>query len=617
MASRRLSKRYRLMLYWGIPCTLPVIVLGYVAWASSLRTDPSAPDKDGKIGGLTSVLKRDISSDMVRFQFEDYTQQSGIDFDHFPAVRQSLLPEDMGSGLAWGDYDSDGHVDLFLVNFRGSIDASQPSGDNQGRCALYRNNGNGTFTDVSQQAGVDAHIFGMAAAWGDYDNDHDLDLYVTAYGQNILYRNNGDGSFTDVTETAGVGDARFSAGCVWGDFDRDGWIDLYVTTYVAFQYREEDVARVKTLQHEVNPYTINPSSYEPDSNVLYRNNGNGTFTDVAQSAGVADPLGRSLGAIWFDFDNDQWMDLYVANDVSSNGVFRNLGNGTFEDFGAKSLAADYRGAMGLAVYDYEDDGDFDLLVTHWVAQENAFYVNMSADVSATAISEAERLVYFADRADAVGLGQLSLSAVGWATGFVDFDNDSQADLWVVNGNTLQHEEDSTQLVAQRTFIFRQQAQRGFFEIAGQACPRLAEPIVGRGGAHADFDDDGKMDLAIQIHGGQPILLRNTTVDGGHWLRLRLRQEGGNTFALGATVQVRSQDRVQTAMVGADGSYLSQSPTELHFGLGDATVVDSIRILWPDGHEDVYENIPADQRIVYEHTFTPDLILREGSSPGTS
>ena len=604
MASRRLSKRYRLMLVWGIPCTLPAVLLGYVAWASSLRSDPSAPDRDGKIGGLTSVLKRDISAEMVRFQFEDCTQEAGIDFHHFPAQRQSLLPEDMGSGLAWGDYDGDGDTDLFLVNFRGSIVASQSGQSDQGRCALYRNDGNGRFEDVSQQAGVAAELFGMAAAWGDYDNDHDLDLYITAYGRNILFRNDGDGSFTDVTEIAGVGDERFSAGCAWGDFDRDGWIDLYVTTYVTFQYREEDLARVKTLQHEVNPYTINPSSYAPDSNVLYRNNGNGTFTDVAQGAGVADPLGRSLGALWFDFDNDQWMDLYVANDVSANGVFRNLGNGSFEDIGAISLAADYRGAMGLAVCDYEDDGDFDLLVTHWVAQENAFFVNMSEKVPATATSEAECLVSFADRADAVGLGQVSLSAVGWGTGFVDFDNDSHTDLWVVNGSTLQHADDSTQLVAQRPFAFRQQPQRGFFEIGVQACPQLAEPIVGRGGAHADFDNDGKMDLAIQVHGGQPMLLRNTTADGGHWLRLSLQQQGGNTFALGATVQIRIQDRIQTAIVGADGSYLSQSPAELHFGLGEAAIVDAIRIVWPDGHEDNYENISADQRIEYEHSFTP-------------
>ncbi len=603
MASRRLSKRYRLMLVWGIPCTLPAILLGYVAWASSLRGDPSAPDKDGKIGGLTSVLKRDISAEMVRFQFEDCTQEVGIDFHHFPAQRQSLLPEDMGSGLAWGDYDADGDADLFLVNFRGSIVDSQTSHSDQGRCALYRNDGNGHFEDVSQQAGVAEQVFGMAAAWGDYDNDHDLDLYITAYGRNILFRNEGDGSFIDVTENTGVGDERFSAGCAWGDFDRDGWIDLYVTTYVTFQYREEDLARVKKLQNEVNPFTINPSSYAPDANVLYRNNGNGTFTDVAQGAGVADPLGRSLGALWFDFDNDRWMDLYVANDVSANGVFRNLGNGTFEDIGAISLAADYRGAMGLAVCDYEDDGDFDLLVTHWVAQENAFFVNMSEKVPATAIREAECLVSFADRADAVGLGQVSLSAVGWGTGFIDFDNDSQVDLWVVNGSTLQHADDSAQLVAQRPFAFRQQAQRGFFEIGVQACPRLAEPIVGRGGAHADFDNDGKMDLAIQVHGGQPILLRNTTIDGGHWLRLSLRQQAGNTFALGATVQVRSQGRIQNAIVGADGAYLSQSPAELHFGLGAATVVDAIRIVWPDGHEDSYDNISVDQKIEYEHTFT--------------
>ncbi|MEZ6152281.1 MAG: CRTAC1 family protein [Pirellulaceae bacterium] len=597
MAQRKLSKRYRLMLRWGIPSGLATLVLGFLAWTGSVRVDPSAIGKDGKVGGLTSVLEREIAPEMVRFTFADATHEAGFDFHHFPATRQSLLPEDMGSGLAWGDYDNDGDHDLFLVNFRSSIVASEASAAESGRCALYRNDGDGRFTDVAEDAGVDCSIYGMAAAWGDCDSDGDLDLYITAYGPNILYRNEGNSRFTDISQIAGVDDERFSAGCAWGDFDRDGRIDLYVTTYVNFQYSDEDLARVKQIKGEVNPYTINPSSFAADTNVLYHNNGDGTFTDIAQQAGVADPEGRSLGAIWFDFDNDQWLDLYVANDVSANGVFLNNGDSTFSDIGAVSLAADYRGAMGLAVCDYGDDGDFDLFVTHWIAQENAFFLNNSL---AAPPSGGRGLVMFADRADAVGLGQVSLSTVGWGTGFVDFDNDSHLDLWVVNGSTLQDHADATALVPQRPHVFRQQDGKGFFETGVQACSRLGEPIVGRGGAHADYDGDGKMDLAIMSYGGQPVLLHNTTPAPGHWIGVRLRQTTGNTFGLGAVVVVRTKDRVQTAIVGAEGSYLSQSPSDLHFGVGDAEIVDSITVRWPDGTEETVTDVDVDRVLSVSH-----------------
>ena len=264
-----------------------------------------------------------------------------------------------------------------------------------------------------------------------------------------------------MTDVAGVGDDRFSAGCAWGDYDRDGRIDLYVCTYVRFEYREQDRIRAGQNRDEVNPYTINPSSYPADTNMLYHNNGDGTFTNVAEQVGVADPEGRSLGVVWFNFDDDAWVDLYVANDVSANGVYRNMGDGSFADVGAESLAADYRGAMGLAVGDYENDGDFDLFVTHWVAQENALFTNIASDLVSDD-DQRRHPVFFSDTSDSVGLGQMSLRMVGWATGFADFDNDGQLDLWVVNGSTLQMRDDPTRLEPQRPHVFRQKPPRGFF-----------------------------------------------------------------------------------------------------------------------------------------------------------
>ena len=596
MTNSRLNKRQMLILRWLGPSLLAVAILGLGVMLTSGRSDPSAPNADGTIAGLTSSLTRNATQDMVSFKFQDLSKASGITFNHFPSRRQSLLPEDMGSGLAWGDYDNDGDSDLFLVNFCGTIMEAIPENRTQGRCALYRNDGNGQFNEVSTKAGLDVACYGLAAAWGDYDNDGYLDLYVTCYGQNLLFRNNGSGTFVDVTETAGVGDPRFSAGCSWVDYNRDGHLDLYVCNYVKFEYRDEDRQRSSRQFGSEIPYTINPSAYAPEANALYQNNGDGTFSDMADSAGLANQTGRSLGAAWFDFDGDHLIDVYVANDISSNGVFRNLGDGTFADIGARSLAADYRGAMGLAVGDVDCDHDLDLFVTHWLAQENAFFQNMIS-LGWTEDDGSQKL-FFMDSADQHGLGQISLHMVGWATGFVDFDNDGHLDLWVVNGDTMQMPDDHSRLNAQQMHLFRQLPDEGFFEVGELTCSQLGKPFVGRGGAHTDYDNDGRVDLAVMVHGGKPILLHNETDQIGGWIRVRLRQLGANTHALGARVTVRTGNTVQTAQVGTDGSYLSQSDTDLHFGIGESRAVDELTIDWPDGGHQTYRDVPAGQIVQY-------------------
>ena len=584
MSRKRFNKRHKLMVRWSVvTIVIAIAIAALFVWKNS-RIDPMARNEDGSVSGLTSVLERTVNPEMVTFQFD----ANELDFPHFSSVRNSLLPEDMGSGLAWGDYDNDGDDDLYVVNFSGDIISDNPSGT----CKLFKNNGDGTFQDVSKETGTDIVVYGMSPTWADFDDDGDLDLYITCYGENVLLRNDTT-VFTDISKVSGVDDAQFGAGASWADYDQDGDLDLYVTNYVDFVFREKDLQESQRQYGAEVPFTLNPSSYSAQPNVLYRNNGDGTFSDVAKESGVDDKEGRSLGAVWFDFEGDSDLDLYVANDVSKNGVYQNNGDGTFTDIGAISLAADYRGAMGLAVGDVDTDGDDDLLVTHWVAQENALYENMLGEWGdATRVS-------FMDTAEDHGLGQISLHMVGWATGLVDLDNDGLLDLWVVNGHTLEEENNQTQLQKQEMQLFRQIDGEGFYEIGSEACAALNEPFVGRGGAHADFDNDGDMDIAVLKFGEGVLLLENKSITEGSWLRVHLSQPPPNTHAIGATVSVRTGDTVRVAQVGVDGSYLSQHQIDVQFGLGDAEIIDELVVNWPDGTKTSQTGVPVNQKVLIE------------------
>ena len=307
--------------------------------------------------------------------FTDVTEAVGINFVHSSGKRSSLLPEDVGSGAAFADYNNDGYIDLYVVNNPGPLDAEIT--DISPGNVLYRNNGDGTFTDVTEEAGVGDRGYGMGCVFGDYDNDGDLDLYVTNYEQNVLYRNNGDETFSDVTEEAGVGDARWGTGAAFGDYDNDGDLDLYVPNYIEHDLDKLAQDQKTSMQYGQSvPRILNPHSFDPQDNVLYRNNGDGTFTDVTAELGVESPGGRSLQVIFTDFDLDGDLELYVANDLSPNFLYRNNGDGTFTDISDASWAADFRGSMGLATGDYDGDGDLDLFMSHWIEQENALYSNM-------------------------------------------------------------------------------------------------------------------------------------------------------------------------------------------------------------------------------------------------
>jgi hypothetical protein len=361
-------QRHKVVILSGIILILfTAVIIFYVVQRSGTRSQTG----NAESSGITQSLVRQLPSDYPSITFTDVSEETGIIFHHFDATRSTLLPEDMGSGAAWADYDNDGDLDLYVVNFSGPLTWSEEEISQARGNALFRNNGDGTFIDIASEAGVDHRGWGMGAWWGDYDGDGDLDLYVTYYGPNILYRNNGDNTFTDVTGQAGVGDDSYSAGATWGDYDLDGDLDLYLCNYVDFSLGADVEGRNMSAQYKISvPFTLNPSSYEPASNRLYRNNGDGTFTDVAQELGVHNPTGRSLSATFCDFDHDGLPDLYVANDVSSNAMYQNVGNGIFNDIGASSWAADYRGAMGLAIGDFDNDEDMDIFLTHWMAQEN-------------------------------------------------------------------------------------------------------------------------------------------------------------------------------------------------------------------------------------------------------
>jgi hypothetical protein len=561
--------------------TLFVAAAAVAVW---IATRPEPTYRPGQaVEGLTADLARDLPPDYPRIAFSDVTTQAGIDFRHFSGHRTSQLPEDLGSGAAWGDYDDDGWLDLYVANEAGPLTAATPEEVERSaaHAALYRNLGDGTFREVSAEAGVRFRGWGMGATWADYDNDGRLDLFVTAYGENVLYRNNGDGTFTDRTRSAGLGGRPgFWAGACWGDYDRDGFLDLYVTGYV--KYRQL-AAQKRSWQYDVDqPASINPSSFEPERNLLFRNNGNGTFTEVATRAGVANPTGRSLGAVWADFDDDGWPDLYVANDVSDNVLYRNLGDGTFADVSHAARVADYRGAMGLAVGDWDGDGDLDLFITHWLAQENALYSNLRAELKARGATLHQPL-QFADEADRYGVGQIALDFVGWGTSFFDYDNDGRPDLFVVNGSTLERKDDPLLLVPMRDQLFwNRGADDGYYDVSSVSGPHFAEKHVGRGAAFGDFDNDGDVDVFVVNNGGPGILLRN---DGGNrqrWLAVELEGTASNRSGVGARLRLVTGGSVQVRDVGAQTSYLSHNDPREHFGLGRLPAADTLEIRWPSG-----------------------------------
>ena len=561
------------------------------------RPKPYTPGES--VQGITEELDRSIPADAPRVRFTDVAQTAGINFQHFSyGQRSTQLPEDMGSGAAWGDFDGDGYPDLYVCDIAAPLTAShQELAATPGGNRLYHNNHDGTFTDVTARAGVGFKGLGMGAAWADYDNDGKLDLVVTYYGGIKLYHNRGDGTFEDVSGKAGLDKFHgFCTGASWGDYDRDGKADLYICRYVKYQYKPEFANKSSRQFTEMVPFMLNPSSYEPDTNLLFHNNGDGTFTEVSKKAGVQDATGRSLNASWADFDGDGWPDLYVANDISANKLYLNQHNGTFKDASTEAWVDEYRGSMGLAVGDYDNDGDTDIFITHWIAQQFALFTNLRFTKGA---AKPGRL-RFEDTSDMAGVGQITLSYIGWGTSFFDYDNDGQLDLLAVTGSTFQDEKDPRKLVPMKNLLFWQKnPEEGFYEVGKIAGDVAKEPHVGRGAAFADYLRNGNMDAFIVNFGERPLLLRNDAATGNHWLEVHLACTKSNRSCFGAKVLIEAGGKKQYQEVGSQPSYLSQSMLDPHFGLGRATQVDRLTVRFPSGVVREQRIVPVNQIVTVQ------------------
>ena len=511
--------------------------------------------------------------------FRDITRQSGIDFRHINSpTPDKYMPETMGSGAIFFDFNNDGYVDVFLVN-SGSLVNQKPT--SQAQSKLYRNNGNVTFTDVTARSGIVVHGYGMGGCAADYDNDGWDDLYVTAFGENTLYHNNGDGTFTDVTAKAGVGLNSWSASCAFGDIDNDGYVDLFVTNYVDFalhnnKYCGDYAKGIRAYCH--------PNVYNGLSDKLYHNNGDGTFADITRKAGIESTLGKGLGVVFGDYNNDGWLDIFVANDSVPNFLFENQRDGTFKEVALwAGVAVDGNGkpgaGMGADFADYDNDGWLDIFVTHLDLESHTLYHNNHG--------------VFVDRYES-GVGRATLPFVGFGTAFFDYDNDGLLDLAVANGNVLDNARyfRDTASYAQRKLLFHNEGHGVFKEVGLSAGSAFTVETVGRGLAVADIDNDGQLDLMVTNNGGGPELLHNESNDKNGAVILRTVGTKSNRDGIGARLKLSLGSKTQMRENKAGSSYLSQSDMRAHFGVGEASHIDRLEVRWPSGIVDVMGSLPA-------------------------
>ena len=521
----------------------------------------------------------------VSTQFTNVTTSAGINFVHFKGNSGiSINREEFGPGLCVADFDGDGWQDIYFVNGRDLYNRGIAA-----RHALYRNNGNGTFTDVTDKAGVPGTGYGLGCVWGDYDNDGFPDLFVTQYGRNVLYHNNGNGTFTDVTDkarVAGTESGAFHSGATFFDYDRDGRLDLYVGSYVALgDKRYCDLGGVLS--------SCAPSVYRGSPDALYHNNGNGTFTNVTAAAKIYQPGGKNLSVGAADYDNDGWPDLFVANDGLDAYLYHNERNGTFKEIGVVSgmaLTAQGRvmAAMCISLGDYDNDGWLDLYISDFQRSSDHLWHNEGAG-------------FFAEVSDQAGITRPTHDVLSFGGGFFDYDNDGRLDIFIANGHVYPEVEQSSPAIhyRQTNMLFHNEGNGKFVETTKLAGSGFQTPYVGRGVAFADFDNDGFMDVVVANNGDPPLLLHNSGVNGNHFLNFKLVGTKSNRDAMGARVKVVAGGLSQIREIAGGGSYLSQSDLRANFGLGKISRVESVEVTWPSGQRQLFRNVVADKFYLLE------------------
>ncbi|HVF49469.1 MAG TPA: CRTAC1 family protein [Pyrinomonadaceae bacterium] len=541
-------------------------------------------------GGVRRAVAQAKSGDCVQRkipQLVDVTARTGIRFTHTSAPEKKYIVESMSGGVLLLDFDRDGWLDIYLTN---APTVEMALKGQKARSALYRNARDGTFTDVTDKAGIAYPGFAMGGAVGDYNNDGWPDIYVTCLGGNVLYRNNGDNTFTDVTRAAGASDGRWSAGAAFGDYDGDGLLDLLVANYVDFKLDDLPAfGSSPTCKFRGIDVQCGPRGLKGAGDSLFHNNGDGTFTDVSKQSGTNDAGGYyGLGVVWSDFNNRGRLDAYVANDSTPNFLYRNEGQNRFAEIGLESGTAvsgdgSEQGSMGIAVGDYLHTGRFSVFVTNFADEYNTLYRN-------------DGNFDFADVSAATGVAQASRPYVGWGTGFFDLDNDTWLDLLVVNGHVYPQIDTlpSGARYRQPKLLHINRGDGTFCDAGRQAGAALQELRTSRGAAFGDLDNDGHIDVVVNDLDGPPSVLRNEGGDGNHWLTLELAATKGNRLAIGARVRVVAGGVVQTDEVRSGGSYLSQNDLRLHFGLGKHARADLVEIRWPSGRTEQLKDLAADK-----------------------
>jgi len=586
------------------PTTILLLILaGHLGSQLPAQTTSQSPIRPAAKIPPAPIEKKSLPPTLAPVPiFRDIAAQAGLTASHISSREKYYVVESMSGGVGLFDCDNDGKLDIVMVN-GSTVDRYKQGGDRL--VTLWHQDANLKFTDVTEKAGLTRKGWSMGVAVADFDNDGNLDLFVTGYGGNALYRNKGDCTFEDVTDKAGVRGGGFSTGAAWADYDRDGNVDLFVSRYVHVEMNDLPAfGSTKFCQFKGAPVQCGPWGMEGETDLLYHNRGDGTFEEVSKKAGVDDPERYyGLGATWGDYDNDGWPDLFVADDATPNHLYHNNHDGTFTDeamVGGIALNGDGRalGSMGVTWGDYDHSGRLSMFITEFADQPNTLYRNLGSDElgSEKHASDEHRVNGFDDVAMPSRLGQPSLPLVGWGTTFFDMDNDGWLDLFVANGHVYPQMDSvkGSAAYAEPMFLHRN-LRNGTFEEVSKAAGLADMPLKSRrGAAFGDIGNNGNIDIVVLNVGEPPTLLLNTNKSPNHRVLFHLVGTKSNRAAIGARVTIYAGGMTQFDEVRGGGSYLSQNDLRLHFGLGPAAKIDVVEVRWPTGKTEVFKGVAADK-----------------------